>query len=470
MDKIKLKKLLLDIRFWIILLFVLRLIGIMNAPLEIGHNWRQSLTNMIARNFLEFDSNIFYPAIDMAGNQTGIIGTEFPLFNYLIYLCSEAFGYTHWYGRLINLLVSSFGIYYFYQLLKHIYNERVAFNSTLIFAVSIWFAFSRKIMPDTFSVALVIIGLYYAYTYLKDAGKRSLVLFFVFCTLGMLCKIPALSIFSVLGVVLLFKQVTLQRKIVLLTTATFSFLVVCIWYFYWVPYLLDTYQYQLYFPKGLVEGFREILPLIPELLEKFYFSALHSYVALICVFVGGFFLLKRKKKFTILGLGIITAVFILFIVKTGAVFPTHNYYVVPYVPIMAFLAGYGITQLPSKYQYFLLVLIVVEGVSNQQHDFRVRDSELYKLELESITQKLIPQKDLIIINGGRSPQDIYFSHRKGWSIYNDDLNKQQLINSFIDLGAKYLIINIDRLGTEPFKTSHELIHKDKNYLIYKLTN
>ena len=54
-----------DIRFWILLFFFLRLYGITNAPLEISHNWRQSLTNMIARNFLEIDNNILYPRMTL---------------------------------------------------------------------------------------------------------------------------------------------------------------------------------------------------------------------------------------------------------------------------------------------------------------------------------------------------------------------------------------------------------------------
>src|SRR4051812_1758490 len=93
------RKLLSDIRFWLIFFFVIRLVGITNAPLEVAHNWRQTFTCMVARNFLENDPNILYPTIDMAGNKTGIVGAEFPLFNYLIYLISGIFGYTHWYGR-----------------------------------------------------------------------------------------------------------------------------------------------------------------------------------------------------------------------------------------------------------------------------------------------------------------------------------------------------------------------------------
>jgi hypothetical protein len=100
----------LDIRFWLLFFFVIRLFGITNAPLEMGHNWRQSLTNMVARNFLEGRVNLFYPVIDIAGEKTGIIGTEFPFFNYLIYMVSSVFGYAHWYGRGINLVVTTIGV------------------------------------------------------------------------------------------------------------------------------------------------------------------------------------------------------------------------------------------------------------------------------------------------------------------------------------------------------------------------
>jgi hypothetical protein len=40
-----------DIRTWIVLFFLIRMIGITSAPIEIGHSWRQCLTAMIARNF-----------------------------------------------------------------------------------------------------------------------------------------------------------------------------------------------------------------------------------------------------------------------------------------------------------------------------------------------------------------------------------------------------------------------------------
>src|SRR6478736_3140318 len=107
-----------DIRFWIILFFLIRLYGITQPPLEIEQNWRQVDGLMIARNFYERSSNILYPAVDLAGEKSGIVGCEFPILNYLVYLVSLVFGYTHWYGRIIVLTVSSIGVFFFHRLIR----------------------------------------------------------------------------------------------------------------------------------------------------------------------------------------------------------------------------------------------------------------------------------------------------------------------------------------------------------------
>ncbi len=463
--KEQIKSILTDIRFWILFFFILRLIGITNAPLEIGHNWRQSLTNMIARNFLEGNANMLYPQIDMAGNQTGIIGSEFPFYNYLIYLVSLVFGYSHWYGRLINLIASSFGTYFFYLLVEKVCNKKVAFNASIVLLSSIWFAYSRKIMPDTFSVSLVIIGLFYGYMYLTTGTFGKLFLFFLFTTLGMLCKIPALSLVSVISIILIVKEIPVNRKLIVLILTTLSLIIVGLWYFYWVPYLLETYHYQLYFPKGLIEGSKEIIPLLPDFFEKFYFSSLCSYIALAFVVGGLFFIFKSKDFYLKTGILIITISFFIFILKTGSVFPLHTYYIIPFTPVMALAAGYGLSKFPAKYLYVPLILISLEGIANQQHDFFIKNGERYKLSLEGLTDKNIGKNELIVINGSQSPQEIYFAHRKGWTVENDAINKEEL-NRLKELGASYLIINKKSFANTI--DYYPLISSDQNYDIYKL--
>ena len=420
---------------------------------------------MIARNFLEGNANMLYPQIDMAGNQTGIIGSEFPFYNYLIYLVSSIFGYTHWYGRLINLLVSSIGIYYFYLLVEKVCTRKVAFNAALILLSSIWFAFSRKIMPDTFSVALVIIGLYYGYLYITTGAIFKLMLYFLFATLGMLCKIPALSLISVISVLLIAREIPLKTKITVFAATALSVAVVGIWYFYWVPYLLDLYHYQLYFPKGIKDGIKEILPLMPDVFEKFYFNSLCSYIAFVFFLVGSFFLFKSKNYYLKTGILAITGTFLIFILKTGAVFPLHSYYIIPFTPVMALIAGYGISKFPTKYAYILLLLISLEGIGNQQHDFFIADKENYLLTLDGITRNNIPKDKLIVINGGNSPQEIYFAHRKGWTVENDKVNKEEL-NCFRKSGASFLILDKHKISST--LDYYPLIYSDDNFKIYEM--
>ena len=80
------------IEFWLIVFFLIRLVGITNPPIERGHNWRQSTGLMVARNYVDVDNNILYPRVDDNKGETGIIGMEFPLLNYFIYILSELLG------------------------------------------------------------------------------------------------------------------------------------------------------------------------------------------------------------------------------------------------------------------------------------------------------------------------------------------------------------------------------------------
>jgi hypothetical protein len=83
--------------YWVLLFFgMVQLVGITDPPLEMAHSWRQSFTAMVTRNYVENGMDWLHPRIDMAGEKSGIVGAEFPLFNYLSMLLSRCFGYQHW--------------------------------------------------------------------------------------------------------------------------------------------------------------------------------------------------------------------------------------------------------------------------------------------------------------------------------------------------------------------------------------
>jgi hypothetical protein len=182
-------RLLHDIRFWLAFFFIIHLATITLPPLEPGSTWRQTDGLMIARNFYEGNSNILYPTVDVGGERSGIVGCEFPILNYLIYLVSLLFGYESWFGRLINLIASSLGVLFFYKLIRQYFGHESAFNASILVLVSIWFTYNRTNIPDTFAASLCMIGLYYAVNYLEHGKFYQLILFFLLGGLGCLSKI-----------------------------------------------------------------------------------------------------------------------------------------------------------------------------------------------------------------------------------------------------------------------------------------
>ena len=444
--------------------FVLRWVGITHPPLEINHSWRQALTNMIARNYLETGYQFFFPQVDLAGNLSGIIGSEMPFFNTLIYGVSLVFGYEHWYGRIINLMVSSAGLWFFYKLVKELHSKKLALYALGILTVSIWFTFSRKIMPDTFSIALMIIGMYCALQYLTTEKMGALGLFFIFGLLAVGTKLPAVGWFSAL-ILLFWSKHKTALKIHLILAAGFNALIAYGWYFFWVPYLVETYGYQLFFPKTLSQGFTELADLLPDLAERFYFSAHYSFVAFASVLLGLIFAFKNASKKYIYLIFAVSFTYGLFIVKTGEVFPTHNYYIIPIVPFMAISGGYFLMNLPKKWGVVLMAIIAVESLANQQHDFFIKDNQWYKLKLEAIAKSNVAKEELIIINGGNSPQQIYFTNRKGWTVLSEQITPH-FIDSLHSQGAQKLILNQRTIGAIDLK--YNKVYKGDDFFVYDL--
>ena len=430
-----------DIRFWILFFFIIRLIGITNPPLEMGHSWRQALTNMVSRNLYEVDPSLLYPRVDMGGEGSGIIGAEFPAYNFVISLWFRIGGFNHWIGRLINLIVSSIGIFYFYKIVRRFYRDKVAFSSTIVLLVSGWFGFSRKIMPDTVSVSLVLIGLYYAIRFLDKWKNKDLLLFVGFAGLGGLVKMPSVSLLAVLAIPLFCRQYPLRQKAMLISAGLLVLLPMILWYFYWVPHLLKVYDYPLFFPRSLLRGLNELWINWFDTLDKFFFASFFSFIAFSFFLAGMYFVFRYKQNLLQLSILLVSVIFFFYMMKTGDVFSFHSYYIIPYTPLMALIAGYGLSQLTPKWLYVVLVLISIEAIANQYDDFFIKESAKCKLDYEQIADAVSDKTDLVVVTGGLNPMTMYFLHRKGWSVGSDVITNKEKIMEMRDKGAKYIFVD-----------------------------
>ncbi len=455
------------IRFWILFLFFVRLYGIWFPPLEVEHNWRQTTVAMVARNFLEVDNNILYPRVDMAGTLTGITGMEFPLLNYLIYTMAKVFGYQHWYGRLIVLLVSSLGSWYFYKLVKSQFSEKVAFIAVFSLLFSLWLAYSRKIMPDTFATSLAIIGLYYGFDYLKSMKWTSLGLYFVFGLVGLLSKLPVVFLF----VYLIFPFIKLKsfsrEQLLFFFVSLIMFLPVIWWYFVWTPYLTEHFGFWHFFMgKDFSLGIKETWLGINEVLERLFYTPLGiSGLVLLIISLAYFMFKKEWKPVLVYLLGLIAFV-ILVVFKAGWTFHHHNYYILAYVPVFLIPIACFIDRLPKNYFLFLLLVISVEGVSRQFHEFRIKEESAKFLALEKDLDVFFTKKDLIIINSGNYPTPLYFSHRKGITLTNNQICAFISTPKFSQKGYKGLVILKKVFGTDTL-INYPKVFDSPDYSIYK---
>ncbi|MFI5218909.1 MAG: ArnT family glycosyltransferase [Bacteroidia bacterium] len=423
---------------------------------------------MIARNFLEADNNILYPRIDYAGQNLGIVAGECPVFSYVIFFVSKIFGYDHWYGRLINLIVSSLGIFFFGLIIQKYFGEKIAFNSVLILLCSIWFSFSRKIMPDTFSASIVISGIYFGVKFSEKQRMLYWALFIILTAIGGLSKMPSVILMGPMLLFLFNKDYTVKFKVLLSAGAACSLSIVASWYFYWQPYLLASFKNQLYFPFSFADGLSQIICLWKDTLHQFYFASFNSYISFIVFLVGFLFIFIKSNRQLLLIFIFSLLPFLYFIIKSGNIFPTHNYYIIPFVPVMSLIAGYGLYELNNKFHknfFYIIYILVMEAVLNQHHDFHLNKKELYKTKLELIAENITDKNDKIAINGGLNPQEIYFSHRKGWSLETDDFLKKEKIAELKEKGCRFLFINKHTLSE---KLPYHKVFDDENYSVYEI--
>ncbi len=408
-------------------------------PIFDSHSWRQADGYAITRNFLEEDANIFFPRIDHRGDLTGITGGEFPIMNYLTYLIYLLTGVQWFPGRLLNLIVSSAGIYAFYKLIKEFFNKDHAFSASLILLVSIWFSFSRKFMPDTFSASLVISGIYFGLKFGKTKKVWQLSIGTVFLSIGLLSKISSFVILAFAVPFILDQTISKPVRLKLILAFGFSLIPVIWWYFIWVPSINAEYGLQTFFlGKSIDHSIPQLIDRFPDVLKRFYQDAF--YFSAFGLFILGMIQLikNRSRKSLILLISSFVLLFI-YLLKSGFNFAEHNYYIIPFVPFMCFFAGKGLNLFRnSKIKTLIIGFVLLECILNQSHEFRSKKEDRRYLSLEEVVSKHIPFNQLIAVNGKLNPNLLYFAHRKGWTFFSEELT-EKTINEITAKGCRYII-------------------------------
>ncbi|MFZ9576093.1 MAG: hypothetical protein ACO291_04280 [Bacteroidia bacterium] len=450
------------IEYAVVLFFLCRLIGITNPPLELSHNWRQVTGLMVARNFYENECNVFKPCTDETQGKSGIIGMEFPALNALHYLVAKICFYQHWYGRIINLFISSLGLLFFYKLIVISgFTEQHARYAFFFLAVSIWFSFSRKMMPDTFCVSLMLIAIFMIFKYIHTNNVYYILAFIALSTLAALSKIPAAMYLILVLPICIAHSCTGNQRLLLMFSMAIPLAAVGFWYFYWNPKLALEYGNWYNSGRSLQTGFTELTSHLNQAAQRFYFDAFSGYAGFLMCITGIILMVYKRFRKALITVILLASIFLVYILKSGYFFYHHNYYIIPFVPVLAFIAAYALTCITSKRIVVTCIIIIcIEGILNQQHDFFIKPGEYYKLQAESVMNSVSIQSDKIAVLGSENPQVLYFSHRKGWVCTENHILDKAYWRNLYRNQCKFILVNMHEVSSQhisqlPFKTCYK---------------
>jgi len=363
-------------------------------------------------------------------------------------------------------VIASIGLWAFSKVARRLTDGRTALFATIMFGVSIAFTYGRKAMPDVFAVSLVLMGLEWGWRYLEEKKGWQLALFFLFSALGMLCKMPAACTMALLVWPILSKETENGPRIRLIVAGALAAAAMAAWYFVWVPWAEKTYGFPLYFPQSLAEGWKQLVDMKEHTISRFYPIALTSKIAFGFCVIGLGMAIWKKNRVVLWTFAASTAVLIVYMLKAGLTFAGHVYYIIPYVPMMSLLAGYGLNQVIRSWivQILVITAIATEAIYFHKTDFFIPWQDQKFLKLEKITDQYVPKDSRIIVNNsGGSPVMMYFAHRRGWTV-DDRMKDTAWVNGEATVGLHYIIIERSKWHDS---LPYPKLYEDNEFQIYK---
>jgi len=471
---------------WIILNFILH-VFFMNRPPNSVHTWRQSNTLAVARNFYEESMNILKPRVDNRKLTDGVTGMQFPSMEYIFALTYHITGERFWVARFLTWCMFIAGVLGLYAWIKAwLGDEKMAYYSAVIFMfIPELFYHCINPLPDILALSASTWALYFYVKFQEHKTWQNILFCTLFATLAGLTKIQYLAI-GFFMVTVFFMNIRRYSMSDILKLGIFGITTVgvsLLWYKYAV-YLIRT--------SGLFDFGIEIRPakdwkLIREILEQNIISDLPELLlgfTSFVFFVYGLLYIKKvaQHKAYFIPVLVWSMALLLYHFIELSQMKYHQYYMMPYMPILALIAGFGMQKMLEhrkksvkyfSYLCFYLVPVIAviriypaRWVTTDHH----LPEELYNANTRVELQKIVPDKELCLVGpDGSGAIFLYALHKKGHTILqcNDILSDFERYKSHIQYLYWY-----EKECKLPDIILKELtlIHKTGQFSVYKITD
>ncbi|MES2689791.1 MAG: glycosyltransferase family 39 protein [Bacteroidota bacterium] len=469
-----------------------------NRPPESMHVWRQCNTLAVARNFYQEDMNIFQPRVDNRFETNGVTGMNFPLYEYSVAALYKVFGEQFWVHRVFSLLVLSLGAIGLFYVVTALAGPLVMANLSaiaLLFFPDLFY-FGISALPDIMALSCMIWGLYFFIRWHTEARETNrsadqwLLLSAFFFMLCGLIKLYFLLIGGFIAglVIPQFRFYFNARYIIRLIIFGFiSVVIPMLWYKYSIDLIKRTgladfgleVRYETNISNAISILTQNIISDLPELIL--------NYVNAVFVAIAAFYIYRTKawKHQYFNAFLFFVAGAVLYHLAELKQMKYHSYYMMPYYPVLAIIAGYGAYKVylfkPNVLLFFLLLSPVVCSTriifSRWANPNKLVPAELYHEDSRTRLQQAVNDKERCIISGDVSNCIFfYFLDKKGFCYAGKDQLLQQVhggetqIANNISRGATTLYIKSD---TDPAQSAlapylKTLLLKEGSFYVYRL--
>ncbi len=457
------------VRRWLLALMVMGLAVRwfeLDAPLIDKQAWRQTDTAAIARNYFEEGYDLLWPRVDWRGATAGYVEMNFPLYPFLVAsIYGISGGAYDWLGRLLSsvLSVATAGLLFVFarRLFRNEFTALWAAFFFLFFPLNIYFG--RVFMPEPLMLFLSVSALL-LFDYWAESGKKE---FAVGATLSaalcFLVKIPTLYLgFPLVALALQRWGWRFALRPSLWLYAVCVLVPAALWYGHaanlfhetgltfgiWNRYGYDKWDRSVLWSLGFYRqmGWR-------------FIDVIYTPVGAIACALGVYSALRERRHPVLWGwfLGLLLY---LFLVPEGN--RKLHYYQLPFVPLGALFAAYGVAWLAER-KPLGLRRVVFSGLCatatlaygahaltpyyEQPNNVHAYYESCFRAG-QLINAKLPPDARLVVgdldENAGapfraQSPTMLYYCHRKGWQITPDEFSSARL-DSLAAKGGQFFLV------------------------------
>lgn len=469
----------------IILGFILRLYKI-DSPLADNHSWRQADTAAVARNYVKEGWDFLRPRIDNMTflhpgqpNDQRLFLVEPPVYNSVVAGVYSLFSVQEKYARLVSITFSLGSLVFLYLITSEYLGKRTGLLTAFFFAVLPYNIFySRVILPEPMIIFLTLGMFWYAIKWLETGRVVHFSLFTALSALSFSQKaFPLFLLFPLFYLV--FKKFSFGfiKKKELYLWLVLSFLPLALWR-YWISSFPEGIPANLWlFNQGNIRFKGAFFHWIfAERVGKLILG----YFGLPLLVIG---LALKPKKEGLFFLSWLLSIFLyISVFASGNI--THDYYQIPFVPILCIFLAKGaefllfernssfsrILSLGTVFACFAFMLAFSW--------YEVRGFYHIKGGVDlagAAVDELVPQDALVLTGDSNDATLLYNTNRWGWtggyaSYYP---NTKETIDKIKEMGGSvYVSTQFDQNSDfgKYMLENYKIITESDQYIIFNLKN